>query len=166
MWLLAEIEFAKIICLSMLVLTCGWLLARTYRQSSRTARPARDSSSAGLDGKIDVLQRLIGEADQRIVWLEALNVHAARLTAGEPSSSPPSHAYARPADHEAPRRGGAKIGLRVDAPALHAASPAARRHKEIYALADAGLASAAIATRIGSPVGEIELILGLRQTRG
>ncbi|HVC92788.1 MAG TPA: hypothetical protein VND64_03810 [Pirellulales bacterium] len=166
MWLLAEIEFAKIICLSMLVLTCGWLLVRTYRQPSRATRPARDSSSAGLDDKIDVLQRLIGEADQRIAWLEALNDRAARLTAGEPSSSPPFHPDARPADHEAPRWGGAKIGLRVDAPVHHTASPAARRHEEIYALADSGLASAAIATRIGSPVGEIELILGLRQTRG
>ena len=41
-------------------------------------------------------------------------------------------------------------------------SPTARRYAEIYALADSGLASAAIATRVGSPIGEVELILGLR----
>jgi hypothetical protein len=38
----------------------------------------------------------------------------------------------------------------------------ARRHAEIYTLADAGHPSAAIASRVGSPIGEVELILSLR----
>ena len=37
-----------------------------------------------------------------------------------------------------------------------------RRREEIYRLADYGLAVAEIARRVGSPVGEVELILGLR----
>ncbi len=37
-----------------------------------------------------------------------------------------------------------------------------RRFDEVYALADAGHAPAVIASRVGSPVGEIELILSLR----
>jgi hypothetical protein len=39
------------------------------------------------------------------------------------------------------------------------------RYDEIYALADYGLELAEISQRVGSPVGEIELILGLRGKR-
>jgi hypothetical protein len=52
-----------------------------------------------------------------------------------------------------------------DAPASRVVSPAIRRQEEIYALADSGLTSATIAGRIGSPVGEIDLVLGLRPSR-
>ena len=40
-----------------------------------------------------------------------------------------------------------------------------QRRQEIYTLADSGLEAAEIARRVGSPVGEVELILGLRQKR-
>jgi hypothetical protein len=40
-----------------------------------------------------------------------------------------------------------------------------RRHEEIYTLADYGYAAAEIAQRVGTPVGEIELILSLREKR-
>jgi hypothetical protein len=40
-----------------------------------------------------------------------------------------------------------------------------RRYDEIYLLADYGFDAPAIASRVGSPVGEVELILGLRQKR-
>ena len=40
-----------------------------------------------------------------------------------------------------------------------------RRHEEIYTLADYGYDAAEIAQRVGTPVGEIELILSLRDKR-
>jgi hypothetical protein len=43
--------------------------------------------------------------------------------------------------------------------------PAERRYEEIYMLADYGFAPTEIARRVGSPVGEVELILGLRAKR-
>ena len=104
MWLLADVEVAKIVFLSALVLASGGLLLRTYRQTRRMTRPDGASSSARLDGKIEVLQRLMHDADQKIARLEALNERAARLTAGGPSSSLVPHAFAHQADAEVPRR--------------------------------------------------------------
>ena len=43
--------------------------------------------------------------------------------------------------------------------------PADERYEEIYLLADYGFDAAEIARRVGSPVGEVELILGLRGKR-
>jgi hypothetical protein len=37
-----------------------------------------------------------------------------------------------------------------------------QRQEDIFALSDAGHTSATIAQRVGSPVGEVELILSLR----
>ena len=44
------------------------------------------------------------------------------------------------------------------------ATDRARRREEIYRLADYGFAAAEIARRVGSPVGEVELILSLRDS--
>ncbi len=41
-----------------------------------------------------------------------------------------------------------------------------RRYEEIYTLADYGYPPAEIAQRVGTPVGEVQLILGLRKQRG
>ena len=47
-----------------------------------------------------------------------------------------------------------------------ARSPSVRqRQQEIYTLADYGYDAAEIARRVGSPVGEVELVLGLRTQR-
>jgi hypothetical protein len=43
MWLLADVEIAKIVFLSALVMTCGWLLVRTYWQPRRTTQSAGSS---------------------------------------------------------------------------------------------------------------------------
>jgi hypothetical protein len=40
-----------------------------------------------------------------------------------------------------------------------------RRYEEIYTLADYGYDAAEIAQRIGTPIGEVQLILGLRGNR-
>jgi DNA-directed RNA polymerase specialized sigma24 family protein len=42
---------------------------------------------------------------------------------------------------------------------------AADRRQEIYTLADYGFPPAEIARRVGSPIGEVELILGLREKK-
>ena len=41
-------------------------------------------------------------------------------------------------------------------------APRAGRREEVYALADYGYDAAEIARRVGSPIGEVELILSLR----
>ena len=40
-----------------------------------------------------------------------------------------------------------------------------RTREEVYMLADYGLATMEIAHRVGVPVGEVELILGLREKK-
>jgi hypothetical protein len=125
--------------------------------------------SAQLDSKMGALEQLTREADRAAARLEAA------LTAGrhrmEPSiaatapadASPP--APNRPA--EAPPASQAE-GLRsagpIDSPTA-SRPPAERRYEEIYTLADYGLGPSEIAHRVGSPVGEVELILSLRGKR-
>src|SRR5207253_57547 len=97
--------------------------------------------------------------------LEVLSQRASRMHAGPAATSPPTNHIHRPVELSALEPSGRKDGPRFDPPAGRAASSTARQQAEIYTLADAGLTSADIAGRIGSPVGEVELILGLRQTR-
>lgn len=179
MSLLSQIEGTTILFLAGLVLTCGVLLFRTHRQlgarpKTELPSPATFSQSkplptpahrldaprelrqwevemhdlarelaAQLDSKIGILEHLIRDAGQAADRLEAAVLRAASL-AGEPQASTAKN----------------KI-VRLDAGG--AGSSASRRHAEIYSLADAGLTSSAIASRVGSPIGEIELILGLRE---
>ena len=188
--LLAEVEGTTILFLAGLVLTCGVLLLRTHRQlgsRAKTSLPAPASFSqpktppptghrleaptdvrrwevemhdvardlqAQLDSKIAIVQQLIAAAAQQSDRLEVLLERAADLQAvptqreGSPLNDDSSH------------------HLRVDGVVTKAGSSASRRHAEIYSLADAGLSSAAIASRVGSPIGEVELILGLRKNEG
>jgi hypothetical protein len=187
MLLLAQIQGTTILFLAGLVLTCSVLLLRTHRQLSKRPRtempsPAsfshpRLQSAAGhhldaprdvrqwevemhdlarelrgeLDSKIAILERLIQDAKQQADRLEAAigSAEDVRIAGADQT-----HAPARPEN-------GQPSSTRVDG--IHrAASPASRRHTEIYSLADQGLSSAAIATRLSSPIGEVELILGLR----
>ena len=116
-----------------------------------TARELRGQ----LDSKISVLQHLIRDAAEQAARLEAAIDRAAKLDVGESRIAP-----RLPATRAA--SGGP---ARTSAPEpVKSTSPTARRYAEIYQLADSGLASAAIATRVGSPIGEVELILGLRGT--
>lgn len=121
-----------------------------------------------LDTKIALLEHLIRDAAEHTARLESA-IERATILRGDgawPVTAGPPAAHFRAASLHAPVAG-ASLGARQNEP-VEAARPsrpvssAARRHAEIYALADAGLASAAIAARIGSPIGEIDLILGLR----
>lgn len=99
---------------------------------------ARDLS-AQLDSKLSALQYLVNLADERIAELQA-------LTAALSSTGTQAERLAQSAVHMPPTK-----------PETRAA--------EIYALSDAGKSSQAIAALIGAPVGEVELMLGLRATR-
>lgn len=178
-------EGPTILFLAGLAVTCGVLLYRTHRQLARQPKgdlpsPAGFSQQASpalrahrleaptdvrhwevemreiareltaqLDSKASILQHLIRDARQQADRLEGL------LARAEGKSVPASSEtdVSPPAD---------RVQARLPSN-IHAASPAARRHAEIYSLADSGLSSAAIANRLGSPIGEVELILGLRQ---
>lgn len=190
MQLLAQLEPTTIVFLSGLGLVCAVLLFRTNRQLNARpkSRPAPPSSwskprppkvpaahhldlpreaqrwevemhetarelRGQLDSKISVLQHLIRDAAAETARLEAALERAAKLDVANTRPAPP------PA---APAAAARQLAARSRSMPEAAASPTSRRYAEIYALADSGLASAAIATRVGSPIGEIELILGLR----
>ena len=130
------------------------------------------NATGQMDTKMGLLEHLIREADRAAARLEAATAAAARL----PDSVAPSHVAP-----DAPRFEPSAIrpinqaeGLRPDG--LRQAPSAAdeaesdqpgkpRRYEEIYTLADYGYAAAEIAQRLAMPVGEIELILGLRPRR-
>ena len=131
--------------------------ARWEVQMHDTAREL----SAQLDSKMSALQALIADADQAAARLEAA---LARTSGTAPEADRPA---ARPS-HQAE-------ALKPPAAADDAAATTVswndaagdrsaqdRRREEIYTLADYGFTPAEIARRAGSPIGEVELILGLR----
>ncbi|HEX7377962.1 MAG TPA: hypothetical protein VF278_12655 [Pirellulales bacterium] len=103
-----------------------------------------------LDSKIALFEQLVADARQQAERLETLLAAAARV-----GVSPRAGVKTPPAERAA---------AKVARPTFASAASAARRHAEIYSLADAGVSSTVIAGRLGSPIGEVELILGLRQS--
>lgn len=186
--LLAQMEGTTILFLAGLGLTCAVLLFRTHRQLSgrpKTEIPlpttysqprqkitpahrldapletrqwevemhdlARDLK-AELDNKIVIVEQLVREAKLQADRLEAAICRATNIDATNMHTN-----------LDLPRtENGRKGSARVDAGDARPGSSATRRHAEIYALADQGLTSALIANRLGSHIGEVELILGLR----
>ena len=115
---------------------------------------ARDLS-AQLDSKMSALQALVAEADRAAARLDAALSRAAGAgpvadeQARQPSTQAESLQHAPRPDH---------------APAdADRAAARARRQEEIYTLADYGYDLIEIARRVGSPIGEVELILSLRR---
>ena len=175
-----------VLCLAALAITASFVLVRTQknlarqRQASRAEalpRPrereephvgpqdllrwdvamhetARDLS-AQLDSKASVLQHLIREADRAAARLEA-----ARQATEAPSPRPKSQAEALRSSLQAENLAG--LSLEKATPAVSANDA---RYQEIYMLADYGYPAGEIAQRLGSPVGEVELILSLRKQR-
>ena len=97
--------------------------------------------NAQVDTRAAKLQELIKQADERIAALKKVE------------GDPPEPKEFVPPPEPAP------------APPEQASSPAAEldpRHAEIYTLADQGKGANEIATRLGRPSGEVELILALR----
>lgn len=107
-----------------------------------------------LDTKIAALNQLIVDADRESDRLEALLERLKAATSAEPTPPLPGQRTTRngsatPTVH---RSSGHVPAQPIDNP----------NHKKIYALFDAGLDAPGIARRVGSGLGEVELILGLR----
>lgn len=101
--------------------------------------------SAQLDTRATRLEVLIQQADERIAMLQSLQ------TLGD-------NGGALPGLQNKPFASQASTS---SAPSLHA-MPEDPRHAEVYALADQGNSASEIASRLGRPNGEIQLILALR----
>jgi hypothetical protein len=140
--------------------------------------------SGQLNSKMAALEHLIREADRAAARLEAA-LAAAGVASPAPAPPPeqPTHSpddvrtSAGPQD-DARRPTSQADALKPVTPAdrvseadraneeRSAARPTRqRRHEEIYTLADYGYDAAEIAQRVGALVGEIELILSLRERR-
>ena len=138
-------------------------LAQWQVQMHETAREL----SAQLDAKLSMLQSLTAEADRAAERLEiALDRTAAALPTSQSDTLHPAGSDDRGGLHDIT---GARMELdqvaAEPAPAEGTVSAErSRRREEIYQLADYGFALAEIARRVGSPVGEVELILSLRQS--
>jgi hypothetical protein len=137
-------------------------LARWEIQMHETARQL----SAQLDAKLSLLQSITAEADRVARRLEeALDRACPALPSGSQAESTSSAA-------ENDGKGFGAIGdagMELDGMAAELATPQgpdrARSRDEICQLADYGFAPAEIARRVGSPIGEVELVLSLRQSR-
>lgn len=117
-------------------------------------------ATAKLDNKIRILEHLIRDADARIARLQSVGEWLDRSAQLEVDSSAASSDVSSDIHQGEPQGGASPMGVRLGGAAL-----AVRPHEEIYALVDAGYSSAEIANRLNRPVGEIELILGLRRQR-
>lgn len=135
-------------------------LRRWEVQMHETAREI----TARIDNKLRLLEQLIRDADERIARLESLDDGTSQSETAEDEStlvlSQISQLAPPPASPSSDEPAATDMSQR---PAK--APPASRRSEEIYALADAGRNSAEIANQLNSPVGEVELILGLRERR-
>jgi hypothetical protein len=136
--------------------------------------------TAQLDNKIRILDQLLRDADRQIARLERLHAQRGTASLAVPPAAeaemPRFEAEVPPAALKAPAAAGqtnqAAALAEANRPAENAAAlgqigtPPKRslveRQAEVYALADAGRTAADIARHVGTPVGEIELILALR----
>jgi len=118
---------------------------------------ARDLSGQ-LDSKMSALSHLIRDAQQQVDRLERLLAERERMQAESPRSVIASGLP--PAPHIPTQAAGLGYGGsgRTSGDRLNKQ----QRQEDIFALSDAGHTSATIAQRVGSPVGEVELILSLR----
>ena len=122
--------------------------------------------SAQLDAKLSLLQSLDGEADRAAVRLEnALNrAHPSLPPGSQAESLRPGAGHARDIRSE-PETPATESNPSTSDDESAPTSVRARRREEIYRLADYGFATDEIARRLGSPVGEVELILSLREAK-
>jgi len=119
-------------------------------------------TSARLDAKMAALEQLIRDARRESARLETLLAEVEHRPPGNGAAAG-SLAPSATRPHNQAEALAAARELLDRAPAE--AAPSARRHDDVYALADSGLDSSAIAARLATPIGEVELILGLRNSR-
>ncbi len=113
--------------------------------------------SAELDGKMGALQSLIADADRAAARLE-------KSLAGDPPDVEQSERPdSRPPDQAEALKSPTRSQPFPDD--VEQAESPRRDPTEIHTLSDYGYAPAEIASRLGVPIGEIELILALRAKR-
>jgi hypothetical protein len=136
---------------------------------------ARDLSGQ-LDSKIGILRHLVDDAQQAAARLEALaeRIEAAQATAHEMACTADDDSRSAV---ESQRSVGRRYAAGEELAWLTRSAAGAKtavghvagppwpdaRYPEIFRLADAGYSHATIAHQIGSPIGEIELILSVRK---
>ncbi|MHC4178596.1 MAG: DUF6115 domain-containing protein [Planctomycetota bacterium] len=170
---MAQFTVTQGVLLGALALVIGWLLLRTHRYLSRqkgkdsplvrVPRPKQADDGHHLDAPPEVLRwevqmhetarELSAQLDSKMRALQALIAEADRAAArleAAAAKSPDDLRQPAPSDPQPTTQ-------------AEALKSARRRQEEIYTLADYGLDAAEIARRVGSPVGEVELILGLRE---
>jgi hypothetical protein len=146
--------------------------------------------SGQLDSKMAALEHLIREANRAAARLESALAAARRQEPPAPAQTVPAETFLRPTSQADALKPAASVagggertkdeGLGIDTdfrpntPSLipHPSSLSSadrpsrqRRHEEVYTLADYGYSAPEIAQQTGTPVGEIELILSLREKR-
>jgi len=184
---LAQNGWATGLTLGALAVVIGWLLLRTHRYLSRqkrgnspivqVARPQHIKHAHHLDAPPEVARwevqmhetarELSAQLDSKMRALQALVAEADRAAARlEAAAGKSPEAILQPATQAEALRGSGPSDRAAGSPGQASPRPSARaRQEEIYTLADYGLEAAEIARRTGSPVGEVELILGLREKK-
>lgn len=193
MWLLAEIQKPNVLFLIGLAMACAILLMRSQRRIRQTARTPNSVTAptpnpqlkaaaefdrwevqmhetareitARIDSKLSLLEQLIRDADDRIARLQSVGEWLDRSGTVEKEPGIALSKLSHGQSHQPEARPGPIMPANLVATAPAKTTSGSRRYEEIYALADAGHSSAAIASRLNSPVGEVELILGLRAQR-
>ncbi|NUQ62607.1 MAG: hypothetical protein HUU20_08970 [Pirellulales bacterium] len=129
---------------------------------------ARDLS-AQLDSKMAALEHLIREADRAAARIERALDAADQAGTIDPAFVPKSRSQElHPSNQAEALRSSGRTETSHPAVAGESVSErpsAGVRYQEIYTLADYGYPACEIAERVGSPVGEVELILSLRDRR-
>lgn len=116
--------------------------------AARAADVAR-RYAAQMDNRIEYLEQLLSEADERIARLESMQAGGAA----------PEQAT------EAPGPTGPVLAAET-APARETEAPADPFRARVCELADEGLATVEIARQLGTHTGKVELILALRNAAG
>jgi hypothetical protein len=193
MWLLAEIQKPNVLFLIGLAMACAILLMRSQRRIRQAARTSNSVTApapnpplkrateferwevqmhetareitARIDSKLGLLEQLIRDADDRIARLQTVSEWLDRSGTVEKEPSIALAKLSHTQSHQPTFEPGSTMPIAPIAAAPAKTAAVSRRYEEIYALADAGHNSAAIASRLNSPVGEVELILGLRAQR-
>lgn len=183
--LLTDSGPTTLIVLVMLVLVIGWVLFRTHRAFSRhrdestlisTPRPQPAEPGHHLDAPSEMLRwevqmhetgrELSAQLDSKMVALQALIADAdraaARLEAAQPQATRCDPKPTTQAEALLPAGGPDRIGQDVTVGGSAESPSPQHGREEICYLADAGHSPAEIAGRVGRPIGEVELILGLR----
>ncbi len=167
----------SLVLVVMLGLVLGWVLFRTHRAVAkhrrpstpgRPQRPKRTDPGHHIDSPPEVLRwevqmhetarELSGQLDSKMSVLQALIADADRAAARLETAmgeTPPATQAEALMSSDGPRRTESTVEPSGD-------SMSRDRREEVYTLADYGLAPAEVAARIGRPIGEIELILSLR----